>query len=137
MVEGGAAAGGRTKKEGTLKNKRRLFYISCRRQLTPSGIAALATHPWTGVGKECSGAVPFSSINLPTPALGGGGTTSVVEGGAAAGGRTKKEGTLKNKRRLFYISCRRQLTPSGSLRSPPTPGQGWAGDVVAQFLFPP
>ncbi len=28
---------------------------------------------------------------------------------------------------ILYISCRRQLTPSGSLRSPPTPALGGGG----------
>ena len=52
-----------------------ILYISCRRQLTPSGSLRSPPTPETGVGKGCSDAVPFSSINLPTPALGGGGTT--------------------------------------------------------------
>ena len=52
-----------------------MLYISCRRQLTPSGPLRSPPTPETGVGKGCSDAVPFFSINLPTPALGGGGTT--------------------------------------------------------------
>ena len=78
-----------------------MLYISCRRQLTPSGSLRSPPTPETGVGKGCSDAVPFSSINLPTPALGGGGTTSVVEGGAAAGGR----GCKKMFNHSFTASC--------------------------------
>ena len=59
-----------------------ILYISCRRQLTPSGSLRSPPTPETGVGKGCSDAVPFFSINLPTPAPGGGGDHVVVEGGS-------------------------------------------------------
>ena len=54
----------------------------------PFRLAALAPTPETGVGKGCSDAVPFSSINLPTPTLGGVGDHVVVEGG----GRRRRPG---------------------------------------------
>ena len=41
-----------------------ILYISCRRQLTPSGSLRSPPTPETGVGKGCSDAVPFFSINL-------------------------------------------------------------------------
>ena len=80
--------------------------------------------PKTGVGKHSGGG--YFLKTLPPPACQGEGDRVSGGRGAAAGGLYKRKGAFKHQAVSTTVYHRFLIPPSGSLRSPPTPKQGWA-----------